>query len=181
MKKGVSPVLVFVMAISMTLLPAAAAQETVSHTYDPAASADDLDLDFSISKELAQADAVRQAFFSSRDEAMNADCADVMEQQAQPYIPEGASCTELCVIGETVYIDYWLDDTRYLVAYYSDGTVEKGIRKVGSDDFYTVKSTHPVPEHTNVAENLQDLSISEEEAYRRMMQLRDGQTAPHTH
>lgn len=39
-----------------------------------------------------------------------------------------------------LYIDYRLDDVRYLIGYYRDGTVEKTVREMDGDVIYTLYS-----------------------------------------
>jgi hypothetical protein len=45
------------------------------------------------------------------------------QEVAAPYIPEAALCTDVCIIGDVVSIDYRIGDVRYIAAYCNDGTV----------------------------------------------------------
>ena len=61
---------------------------------------------------------------------------------AEKYIPQGARCTEICLLPDVIIIDYRINNVRYLVSYYSDGTIEKTARSLDSDMLYTVTSTN---------------------------------------
>lgn len=131
------------------------------YTHSSPAFASSPELDFSLTDEIAQAASVRDEFLTTRNGTETFSSPQLM---AEPYIPQGARCTDLSTIGDTVYIDYQLNNMRYIVAYYSDGTVQKGIRTIGSSDVYFVDSKNLAPQHTNVLETLQEMSISEEQA-----------------
>lgn len=100
---------------------------------------------------------------------------DELQNRAREYIPTGAGCTDVSVIGEVVYIDYQLEGIRYLVAYYNDGSVEKVARPVGGDDMFSINSTSNVVEQVNLEETLRTVEISDEEAVRRMNEMILGQ------
>ena len=72
------------------------------------------------------------------------------QEIATPYIPGGSRCTDVCILGEVVYIDYRLNDIRYIVAYYSDGTIEKNVREMDGDKIYTVWSNKEGVEITDL-------------------------------
>ena len=155
--KIISIVAVFLMLISSTVIPAFASSQK---------------LDFSINHEIAQATDVRSAFLNCGAERRD---AENLKELAEEYIPEGARCTEFGAIGDTIYTDYQINNTRYLVAYYSDGTVEKYVRTINGNDIYLIDSKNPTPQHTNVAETRQIATITEEEALCRMEEVKKSQ------
>lgn len=128
-------------------------------------SASSLELDLSIDREVSQSSAVRSALFNYETKE---NPATDMKEIAQAYVPEKAHITDLCTIGNTLYVDYQLNNVRYLIAYYSDGSVQKNIRANGSDDVYAIDSRTRTLRHRNVAETRQRISITETEALRRM-------------
>lgn len=96
---------------------------------------------------------------------------DELQNRVCGYIPMGAECTDVSVIGEVVYIDYQLEGIRYLVAYYNDGSVKKVARPVGGDDMFSINSTSNVVEQVNLEEMSRIVEISHEEAVRRMNEM----------
>lgn len=115
---------------------------TSVHTDEPAPEW----LDLNIDNELSQREDVYNAFEISADEVSSAG----MLSMAGPYIPEGAICTDVSVDEAVIYIDYRLDNVRYIVAYYEDGTVEKTARETGSADIYSIDSNSYRIEHEKV-------------------------------
>ena len=67
-----------------------------------------------------------------------------------PYIPEGAWCTDVSANEVVVCIDYRIDDIRYIVSYYSIGTVMKTVRAMDGDKIYTVWSDREGVEITDL-------------------------------
>lgn len=129
-------------------------------------------LDLTLTIELAQAEYVYNDFMTKN---MQGRSLDELQNRAREYIPMGAECTDVSVIGEVVYIDYQLEGIRYLVAYYNDGSVEKVARPVGGDDMFSINSTSNVVEQVNLEETLRTVEISDEEAVRRMNEMILGQ------
>ncbi len=131
-------------------------------------------IDLNINTEISQQQAVLNEFFSLR---RNGD--DVVFENPQAiaaeYIPGGSQCTAVSVIGTVVYINYILNDVRYNVAYYSDGTVEKVARAVDGNDIYSTNSVKNSIEYMNVEENSKTISISDTEATQRMNQMIEEQ------
>ncbi|MDE5818167.1 MAG: hypothetical protein K2I07_02460 [Lachnospiraceae bacterium] len=129
-------------------------------------------VDMTLTVELEQAVDVLNYFFNENARSI---AYNNLQDVADEYIPEGAKCTDVSVIGEVVYIDYQLDGIRYLIAYYSDGSVEKVARPIGGDDMYSVDSIHNSVEHVNLKETLRTVEISDEEATRRMNEMMRNQ------
>ncbi len=94
-------------------------------------------IDLSLENEIAQAQVVRDTFFTAQAEDMS---VENPQEAAAGFIPDGAQCTDISVLGTVVYIDYRLDNVRYLIAYYQDGVVEKAARAEGSNDIYSIDS-----------------------------------------
>ncbi|WP_286335467.1 hypothetical protein [Bacteroides caecimuris] len=140
--------------------PAAARTLSNSNAFTP-------DLDLSLDDELAQADYVWKYFVSANTMNLDAEFANPKED-AGMFIPEGANCTDICRIGSVLYIDYQLNGARYIVSYYQNGEVEKSVRAIGEDDFYSVDSRDYVINHFNTMEDVQTVEISDEEASRRI-------------
>ena len=129
-------------------------------------------VDMTLNAELEQAVDVLNYFFTENMQSLTySDPQDV----ANRYIPEGANCTDVSVIGEVVYIDYQLDGVRYLVAYYSNGSVEKVARAIGGDDMYSVDSISNLVEKVDLQETLRTVEISDEEATKRMNEMMQNQ------
>ena len=95
--------------------------------------------------------------------------------QGKEYVPEGAVCTALDVIGTAVYVEYELDNVSYTVAYFSDGTIEKTVRALDSNEIYSTDNIDHQIECVDVAENDVVTEISEEEADKRMNQMIEEQ------
>ena len=130
------------------------------------------EMDLSLTTEIAQAQVILNQFMRVR----NGDVVfDNPQEVAAEYIPEGSWCTDVSRLGDVLYIDYRIDNVRYIVGYYSDGTVEKVVRDLESDNIYSVYSNTNVVECMNLQEHRQELSISEEEATRRMEQMQEEQ------
>lgn len=129
-------------------------------------------IDMALDLELAQSDDVLNDFLTGGTQRSN---FDDLQSMACTYIPTGAKCTDVSAIGEVVYIDYQLDGIRYLVAYYSDGTVEKVARAIGGDDMFSIDSNSNTVEQVNLKETLRTVEISEEEAARRMNEMIQNQ------
>lgn len=130
------------------------------------------EMDLSLTTEITQAQDVLNQFMRVRT-------GDVVfenpQEVAAEYIPEGSWCTDVSRLGDVIYIDYRIDNVRYIVGYYSDGTVEKVVRDLEDDNIYSVFSNKDTVECMNLEENKQILSISEEEAARRMEQMKEEQ------
>ena len=94
-------------------------------------------MDLGMERETAQAREIVQRFFGG-------EAGDVPyenpQETGQSYIPDGAWCTDVSRVGDVLYIDYRLDNVRYLIGYYRDGTVEKTVREMDSDVIYTLYS-----------------------------------------
>lgn len=154
-KKIISLVLAVVM---VTTLPASTsgvnAEASISEPYSVAnhvmfdENAYISNLDLSLDDELMQADRVWKHFVSTRPVNMDV-VFDDPQKEAEAFVPEGAKCTEICKIGEILYIDYRLNDVRYIVSYYQDGEVGKSVRAIGSDDCYSVDSFDNIIKHFN--------------------------------
>ena len=131
-------------------------------------SANSLEFDISLQNEVEQFGDISNKIFK-----MDINNDIELKNSMIPYIPAGANCTEVTTIGDTIYIDYQLNNARYIIAYYADGTIEKYVRINGSDDIYMVNSKNTFLEHTNVKENLKEVSITDEEAKERMENLKN--------
>lgn len=94
-------------------------------------------MDLSIDAEIGQRTEILERFMSIRT---GDKIFESPQEIAAPYIPGGSWCTDVCILGEVLYIDYRLNDIRYIVAYYSDGTIEKTVRAMDGDKIYTVWS-----------------------------------------
>ena len=94
-------------------------------------------MDFNMDRELSQRTEILERFMSirTRDKIF-----ENPQEIAEPYIPGGSWCTDVCILGDVLYIDYRLGDIRYIIGYHSDGTVEKTVRAMGGDKIYTVWS-----------------------------------------
>lgn len=134
-------------------------------------------LDMTLITELEQSDDVLNGFFETNTRNVE---YITLDNIVGKYIPAGARYMDVSVIGEVVYIDYQLDAIRYLVAYYSDGSVEKIARPIGGDDIYSVDSIRNSIEHINVKDTLRVVEISEEEALRRMNEMMQNQEGEDT-
>ncbi len=104
-------------------------------------------LDMTLTAELEQSSDVLRSFFTEDAQAASDD--DYWDV-ADEYLPAGARCMDVSVSGEVVYLDYELDEIRYIVAYYRDGTVEKVARPVGGDEMYAIDSVNNSIEITSV-------------------------------
>jgi len=179
-KKIMSLVLAVVMVVTLSV-PATASSVDTGNTLNESYSAATRtlsnentfvpDLDLSLDDELMQADRVWKYFVSAKTMNLDAEFDDPQEK-AEMFVPEGAKCTDICKIGEVLYIDYRLNDVRYIVSYYQNGEVGKSVRAIGADDVYSVTSFDYVINHFNVNENVQTVEISDEEASRRIEQMR---------
>ena len=96
-----------------------------------------IEYELDLNEELEHYGQVRELFssFDAKEET-----TEIPPELIKPYIPEGAWCTDCCMIGVVGYIDYQLDGVRYIVAYYPDNVVEKTVRALGSNMIYTVSS-----------------------------------------
>ena len=94
-------------------------------------------MDLSMNAEIEQRTEILERFMSirTRDKIF-----ENPQEIAEPYIPGGSWCTDVCILGDVLYIDYRLGDIRYIIGYHSDGTVEKTVRAMGGDKIYTVWS-----------------------------------------
>lgn len=104
-------------------------------------------LDMTLTAELAQSADVLRSFFTEDAQAVSDD--DYWDV-AGNYLPAGARCMDVSVSGEVVYLDYELDEIRYIVAYYRDGTIEKVARPVGGDEMYAIDSVNNTVEIMSV-------------------------------
>lgn len=94
-------------------------------------------MDLGLERETAQAREIVQRFL----EGQTGDVTyENPQETGQAYIPDGAWCTDVSRVGDVLYIDYRLDDVRYLIGYYRDGTVEKTVREMDGDVIYTLYS-----------------------------------------
>lgn len=94
-------------------------------------------MDLGLERETAQAWEVVQHFF---DEKAGDVTYENPQETGQVYIPDGAWCTDVSRVGDVLYIDYRLDNVRYLIGYYRDETVEKTVREMDGDVIYTLYS-----------------------------------------
>lgn len=99
--------------------------------------------------EMSQSQEILAHFFTTE----SVKDTESMKFQAVDYIPSGAKCTDVSVIGEVVYLDYRINNIRYLVGYHRDGTVEKVVRELNGDKIYSVDSENPSVMCENVNEN----------------------------
>lgn len=95
------------------------------------------DMDLSLDLELGQAEEVRERFL---EEGLPDGSLKDPQEAGSGYLPQGAVCTDVSVLGEAVYLDYRMGDVRYLTAYYRDGTVEKTARRGEDEWIYFVDS-----------------------------------------
>ncbi len=97
------------------------------------------EMELSLDAEEALVADVLQQFMASRDTSEDITFDDP-QSVASGYIPDGAVCTDVSILGSVVYFDYLLDDIRYIVGYHSDGTIEKTARKTDGDYVYSITS-----------------------------------------
>lgn len=97
------------------------------------------EMELSLDAEEALVADVLQQFMASRDTSEDITFDDP-QSVASGYIPDGAVCTDVSILGSVVYFDYLLDDIRYIVEYHSDGTIEKTARKTDDDYVYSITS-----------------------------------------
>ncbi|MBO5165371.1 MAG: hypothetical protein IJ405_07965 [Lachnospiraceae bacterium] len=94
-------------------------------------------MDLSLTAELAQEQEILDTFLPASSEEV---IYDDPQTVGAPYIPEGAWCTEVSANEVVVCIDYRIDDIRYIVSYYSNGTIMKDARAMDGDKIYSVRS-----------------------------------------
>lgn len=104
-------------------------------------------LDMTLTAELAQSPDVLRSFFTEDAQAVS---DDDYWNVAGEYLPAGARCMDVSVSGEVVYLDYELDEIRYIVAYYRDGRVEKVARPIEGDEMYAIDSVNNTVEIISV-------------------------------
>lgn len=121
----------------------------------------DVEMDLSIETEVAQSSDIINEFMRTRTGDI---IYDNPQEIAAAYIPEESWCTEVCRLGDVLYIDYRVGDIRYIVAYYSDGLVEKVVRNLNDDNIYSVYSNSDIVECMNLEENKHVYSIAGEDA-----------------
>ena len=80
-----------------------------------------LHMDFDLSDEILQASEVLSKLMPK--ERTEFYVYPNPREVAAPYIPKAALCTDVCIIGDVVSIDYRIGDVRYIAAYCKDGTV----------------------------------------------------------
>lgn len=95
-------------------------------------------MDFSLDTEMAQCAEILEKFMS--DSGSGDIIFDNPQEIAEPYIPQGSQCTEVCILGDVLYIDYRLYNIRYIIGYYKDGRIEKTVRESGGNTIYTIWS-----------------------------------------
>ncbi len=105
------------------------------------------EMDLSLAVEIAQAQDVLDALLATSSEDV---IYDDPQTVGEPYIPEGAWCTEVSTNEVVVCIDYRIDDIRYIVSYYSNGTIMKDARAMDGDKIYTVWSNKEGVEITDL-------------------------------
>lgn len=104
-------------------------------------------MDLSIDAEIRQTTEILERFMSVRT---GDKIFENPQEIAESYIPGGSWCTDVCILGDVLYIDYRLNDIRYIVSYFSDGTVEKTVRAMDGDKIYTVWSNKEGVEITDL-------------------------------
>lgn len=68
------------------------------------------------------------------------------------YVPEGAQILSIEMVDEVLVVDYRLDSARYIVDYFSDGTIRKTARADESSMIYAVSSNQDGAEVINIDE-----------------------------
>lgn len=121
---------------------------------------DDILTEESISFELMQAQKVIKALLSK-----NGDISyDSPQRVAEQFIPTTAKCVDVSSIGDVVYIDYWDSDTRYIIGYRADFTIEKSIRERDSDTVITIigdSDGYLLREEYSISENRYAVDLGE--------------------
>ena len=124
-----------------------------------AAEEDSVRINLNLTEEIAQAEKIMDQFMSTR-------CGDVIydnpQEVAAEYIPKGSWCTNVCRIGDVLYIDYRVDNIRYIVGYYNDGNIEKVARALGEDTIYSVYSNDERVETLDLQETRREYFVSEQ-------------------
>lgn len=94
-------------------------------------------MDLGLERETAQAQEIIRRFFDGEAEDVT---YENPQEIGQTYIPDGAWCTDVSRVGDVLYIDYRLDNVRYLIGYHRGGTVEKTVREIDGDVIYSLYS-----------------------------------------
>lgn len=95
------------------------------------------EMDLSLTAELAQEQEILDTFLTASSEDV---IYDDPQTVGAPYIPEGSWCTDISANKVVVCIDYRIDDIRYIVSYYRNGTIMKDARAMDGDKIYSVRS-----------------------------------------
>lgn len=139
--------LLIIVAILLGISPAYGAQEIfTADEADNVFTVDEMrqfNMDFDLSDEILQADEVLSQFTPNDPDGFYV-YSDPQSVAAQ-YIPEGAVCTDLCIIGYVVSIDYRIGDVRYIVAYCNDGTVRLTASLLGHEVRYVYEMSSDTP------------------------------------
>ncbi len=120
-------------------------------------------MDLSLEDELAQVQTVLAQFSPNDPDGFYV--FENPQKVASPYIPEGALCTEVCIIGHVVSIDYRIDNIRYIAQYCNDGTVRLTCsewKRGGVADVYDVTSASDEIKHYDALKNRKTWSIADE-------------------
>lgn len=147
-KKVLSTILSFaIISSTMHLTPVFAADKVSTISLD-------------ISKENVQKQEVLNKFMKTADEDI---VFENPQTVAKAYIPEGSQCTEVSLIGEVLYIDYRINNVRYIVGYHRDGTVEKVARSMEEDTIYSINSSENRIDYYSVQDNIETVSKLDDE------------------
>lgn len=68
------------------------------------------------------------------------------QKAAEPYIPQGSVCTEVCIIGYVVSFDYRIGNVRYIASYCNDGTVRMTASILAEEIDYVYEITSDAPD-----------------------------------
>ena len=116
--------------VSMLLgINVAHAAQATTNTDDPVEAVEaiavgelrQLNIDFDLDDEILQASEILSKF--SPDDPEGFYVYPNPQEVGAPYIPDGAWCTDVCVLGYVVSIDYRIGNVRYIAQYCKDGTV----------------------------------------------------------
>ncbi len=109
-------ILIGILVLCVALL-AVACKDLEKELADPVVVPAQIDLD--LTDELAQLQAVLAQFEIDG----NVRSVENPREAGAPYIPEGAECTQLTILLNSVTIGYMLDGVRYTVDYMENGVV----------------------------------------------------------
>lgn len=137
-------------SMMLGVIPVQAAQETVATDkivdaveFIAVDELKEVNIDFDLSDEFAYVDEVLSVFQPNDPDGF---CVYPNPQEvAAPYIPDGAWCTEVCIIGYVVNIDYRIGNVRYIASYCNDGTVRMTSSVLADEIAYVYEITSDNP------------------------------------